>query len=259
MIFVKSTVMKIDLAQIDIKLGIKDQNIAKAIEIIEGSDAGIILFPELFTTGFGFDSLSQLSESVPGETTERISGICGDSMVGGTILEKDDDGIYNTFVLINEGGVMGKYQKIHLFEEEKKYFNSGEQLKVIKTKIGRVALATCYDVRFPDLFREFMRRKTEIVLVSAEFPDPREDHWKTLLRARAIENQYFVIATNRVGKDARHTYFGGSIIVDPWGDIVVSGGREESILKAEVDISKAAVVRSSFPVLDDALDDYEKL
>ncbi|MFQ5975227.1 MAG: nitrilase-related carbon-nitrogen hydrolase [Candidatus Hydrothermarchaeales archaeon] len=251
--------MKIDLAQIDIKLGIKDKNLARAIGIIQGSQADLILFPELFTTGFDFDNLSQLSERVPGETTERIAAICDGTLFGGTILEKDGNKIYNTFVLINEDGVMVKYRKIHPFREEKKHFNSGRELKVIETNFGRVALATCFDVRFPELFKEFMRRMADIVLVSAEFPDPREDHWKTLLRARAIENQCFVIATNRVGKDAKQTYFGGSIVIDPWGEIVVSGGREESILKAEVDITKVAEVRSSFPVLDDALDDYRKL
>lgn len=251
--------MNVDLAQIDIKLGMKDQNLAKAVDIIQGSDADLILFPELFTTGFEFDRLNQLSERVPGESTRSISDICGESVVGGTILEIDDNGIYNTFVLINKDGVLAKYRKIHLFKEEKRYFNAGDQLKVAETSFGRVALATCYDIRFPELFREFIRHIPEIVLVSAEFPDPREDHWRTLLRARAIENQCFVIATNRVGEDARHSYFGGSMVIDPWGNIVVSGGREESILKAEIDITKATAVRSSFPVLEDVLDDYKNL
>lgn len=251
--------MNVDLAQIDIKLGMKDQNLAKAVDIIQGSDADLILFPELFTTGFEFDRLNQLSERVPGESTRSISDICGESVVGGTILEIDDNGIYNTFVLINKDGVLAKYRKIHLFKDEKRYFNAGDQLKVAETSFGRVALATCYDIRFPELFREFIRQMPEIVLVSAEFPDPREDHWRTLLRARAIENQCFVIATNRVGEDVRHSYFGGSMVIDPWGDVVVSGGREESILKAEIDITKATAVRGSFPVLGDVLDDYKNL
>ncbi len=251
--------MKVDLAQIDIEQGIKDKNLSKAVSIIQDSNADIILFPELFTTGFDFDNINQLSENVPGETTDRVTEVCDDSLVGGTILEKDESGIYNTFVIINKEGVVAKYRKIHLFGEEKKYFKAGVKIKTIESEFGKVALATCYDIRFPELFRESVRQNAEIVLVSAEFPDPREDHWRTLLKARAIENQCFVIATNRVGEDSRQSYFGGSMIVDPWGETIVSGGREESILKAEIDITRTSAVRSSFPVLDDVLDDYNNL
>ena len=251
--------MKVDLAQIDIEQGIKDKNLVKAVSIIQDSSADLILFPELFTTGFEFENINQLSENIPGETTKRIVDVCEDSIVGGTILEKDDEKIYNTFVIINKEGVVAKYRKIHLFGEEKKHFKAGVKIKTIDFGFGKATLATCYDIRFPELFRESVRQKAEIVLVSAEFPDPREDHWRTLLRARAIENQCFIIATNRIGEDSRQSYFGGSMIVDPWGETIISGGREESILKADIDIRRAAAVRSSFPVLDDVLDDYNNL
>lgn len=251
--------MNIDLAQIDIVLGDRDQNIEKAIGIIESSNADLILFPELFTTGFDFGHLKKLSDVLPGETTESISAVCGGSIVGGTILEKADNNLYNTFVLISKDGVLAKYRKIHLFGDEKKYFTTGNKIKIVETPIGKTALATCYDIRFPELFREFVRQMPEMVLISAEFPDPREDHWKTLLRARAIENQCFVIATNRVGKDAKQSYFGASMVVDPWGKIIASAGREESILNVEIDLTRTEVVRSSFPVLEDVLDDYKKL
>lgn len=251
--------MKIELAQIDITLGDKERNLNRAIKLIQSSNAELILFPELFTTGFDFANFKKLSENVPGETTDAISDVCGGVFVGGTIIERDENKIYNTFVLVGKDGILAKYRKIHLFEGEKNYFSQGDEIRVVDTKLGKLALAICYDIRFPELFREFMKQNAEVVIVSAEFPDPREEHWRALLRARAIENQYFVIATNRVGRDPKHTYFGGSVAIAPWGDVIVSGGNEESILKAEIDISDVVKIRREFPVLGDALESYKRL
>lgn len=136
--------------------------------------------------------------------------------------------------------------------EEKDYFSAGEESRVIDTVFGKVGLATCYDIRFPELFRELTKNGAEIILVTAEFPAPRDNHWKVLLQARAIENQVFVIAVNRVGRDKRQEYFGKSMVIDPWGEILLEGGNSEEILSCEVDISLVSKIRNEFPVLSDS-------
>jgi predicted amidohydrolase len=243
--------MNITVAQMDIKLGDKEKNLRKVLDIIRDCNSDLILFPELFTTGFDFVRLNELAEEIPSTTTETLTQECGDAIVGGSILEKKDGKFFNTFVLVDRGGVVGAYRKIHLFEEEKDYLSAGNNVEVVKTKFGYIALATCYDIRFPELFREFMERKADVVLVSAEFPHPREEHWDILLKARAIENQFFVVATNRVGRDTKHEYFGRSMIVDPWGRVLVQGDDEERILSTEIELSEVSKIRDSFPVLRD--------
>jgi predicted amidohydrolase len=243
--------MRVTIAQTDITLGEKSKNLEKALKIVEESDPGLVLFPELFTTGFDFDALKELSEELPGETTDALRGVCGDSIVGGSIIEKDNN-IYNTFFLLDREGPLAKYRKIHLFKEEKDYFSAGEDSTVIDTGFGRVGLAICYDIRFPEQFRRLTKKGAEIILVTAEFPSPRDNHWKVLLQARAIENQVFVIAVNRVGRDKRQEYFGKSMVIDPWGEIMLEGGSSEEIFSCEVDISLVSKIRNEFPVLSDS-------
>jgi predicted amidohydrolase len=243
--------MRVTIAQTDIAFGAKEKNLDKALEIVKVAGSDLVMFPELFTTGFDFDALKELSEEVPGETTEALRGVCGDSIVGGSIVEKEGD-IYNTFFLLDGDGILGKYRKIHLFREEKNYFAHGNEPAVIDTKCGKVGLATCYDIRFPELTRELTKKGAEIVLVTAEFPAPRDNHWRVLLQARAIENQVFVIAANRVGSDERQEYFGSSMVLDPWGKVLLDGGGTEEVLSCGIDIKAVSKIRKDFPMLGDS-------
>jgi predicted amidohydrolase len=243
--------MKITIAQTDIAFGKKSTNLDKALNVVKEASSDLVLFPELFTTGFDFENIRALSEKVPGGTTDALCEACGDSMVGGSILEDDND-IYNTFFIASKNGVLGKYRKMHLFKEEKDFFMPGKDTTTIDTKFGTVGLATCYDIRFPELFRKLVKEGSEIILVSAEFPKPRAEHWRVLLQARAIENQVFMIATNRVGHDKKREYFGKSMIIDPWGSILIEGGASSEIMSCEIDVSLISKVREDFPVLGDS-------
>ncbi len=236
----------------DIALGDKEANLKKAQDIIKSCNAELILFSELFTTGFDYENLSKLAEKIPGETTKRLLDACGNSLVGGSILEKRGEKLYNTFVLLGGRKILAQYSKMHPFAQEKKHFAAGKEPVVASTKLGKIALAICYDLRFPELFRHYMHRGAEIVVLAAEFPKPRMEHWKTLLRARAIENQYFVLACNRVGRDAANEYFGGSLAVNPWGEILCEGSEAEEVLYAEVDLEEVREIRERFPVLENA-------
>lgn len=243
--------MLLEIAQINVELGEKKSNLGKAVDLIENSKADLILFPELFTTGLDFDNLAELAEPLDGETTKILSDVCRDKIVAGSIIEDNNKWLYNTFVLVDDTGIIGKYRKIHLFNEEKHYLSSGEDITVVGTEFGRIALAICYDLRFPELFRKFMEHKADIVLICANFPKPRMKHWETLIKARAIENQFFVIACNRVGRDTINEYTGRSMAVDPWGEILTLGDNREEILKCVIDRTRVSEVRGGFPVLED--------
>ena len=243
--------MRVTIAQTDIAFEAKEKNLDKALRIVEEAGSDLILFPELFTTGFDFDNIKELSEEVPGETTDALCKTCDDSMVGGSIAQKDD-GTYNTFFLLDRDGILATYRKIHLFREEKNYFSPGGESVVIDTKFAKVGLATCYDIRFPELFRELTKNGAEVVLVTAEFPSPRDNHWRILLQARAIENQVFVIAANRVGRDKRQEYFGNSMVIDPWGEVLIECNEGAEISSCDIDVSMVSKIRKDFPVLGDS-------
>lgn len=243
--------MQVDIAQMDVELGEKRMNTHKALDIIAESTADLILFPELFTTGLAFDHLSELAEGLDGETVSALSDACENRMVAGSIIETDGKWLYNTFLLIDDTGIIGKYRKIHLFPDEKHYFAPGDKTEVVHTKFGKIGLATCYDVRFPELFRRMMEDEADFVLLCANFPKVRRMHWEVLVKARAIENQFYVIACNRVGRDLKQEYHGRSMAVDPLGNVLAVGEDREEVLKCTVDRKNVKEARSGFPVLKD--------
>jgi predicted amidohydrolase len=129
---------------------------------------------------------------------------------------------------------------------------------MIGTAWGMVGLAICYDLRFPELFRAYALAGTHTVIIPAEWPNPRMAHWQTLLRARAIENQMFIIACNRVGQSGNTTFFGRSCIIDPWGETIVEAGEQAILLTADIDIDVVDTVRKKIPVFADRRPDlYE--
>jgi predicted amidohydrolase len=243
--------MEILLAQMDIKLGDKERNLGSAIDVINSYQADLYLFPELFTTGFDYPHLERLAEPLEGDTVRKLQVECGGSFIGGTILERDGKKFYNTFVLISADGLVGRYRKIHPFREEKEHFGRGKEVVVVETEIGKIGMSTCYDIRFPELYRELMKAGAQLALISAEFPVPRQHHWDTLVRARAIENQFFVAAVNRVGRDDTGEYFGSSQMVDPYGSVLAKSGSAEEFLSVAVDLSQVERARRDFPAVND--------
>ncbi|HEX55482.1 MAG: carbon-nitrogen family hydrolase [Candidatus Altiarchaeales archaeon] len=244
--------MLVEIAQIDIRNGDKEKNLERICNIIKNSKSDLILFPELFTTGFVGEKIYEFAENLnDSKTVERLSEIANGKIIAGSIVEEDNYHIYNTFILVDDTGIIGKYRKIHLFQEEKDYFCPGSEISVINTEFGRIALAICYDIRFPELFREFMKNNAELVLVCANFPSIRREHWNVLIRARAIENQFFVVACNRVGEDMRNKYPGCSIAVDPWGSVLTVADANEELLICPINRNRIAEVRKGLPVLED--------
>jgi predicted amidohydrolase len=165
--------------------------------------------------------------------------------------------IYNTAYLIDRGELIGSYRKLHLFSTmgEDRFLSAGNASLVAETSIGRLGIAICYDLRFPELFRKLALEGAEIICLPAEWPKPRQQHWLTLLRARAIENQLFVVAANCCGIQGKLDFFGLSQIVSPLGNILAIAEAEDAELVAACDFSEMETCRNQIRTLTDRRDD----
>ena len=195
----------------------------------------LLVLPELWATGFDYDHAEELARQTPQllEELTRLSGqysvyLAGSLMEG---LEQGRDGknVFNTLFISGPGGVAGKYQKRHLFSywQEDRFFLPGEVFPLVKTPWCLIGGLVCYDLRFPEVARQHTFWGARMLVVSAQWPTVRLDHWKTLLQARAIENQVFVTACNSCGKTGGHDLGGNSMVVAPDGIILLEGGRDE--------------------------------
>jgi omega-amidase len=169
--------------------------------------------------------------------------------------------VYNTAVLYDdEGQPRLSYSKTHLIGlmAEDRFLARGDSAGTAQMPWGVTAQAICYDLRFPELFRRYGLAGARLVLLPAEWPDRRIEHWRTLLKARAIENQCFVVACNRVGSDRDNTFGGCSAAIDPWGKVLVEGGEQPGLFTASLDFAEVDEVRRFLPVFRDRRPDvYE--
>jgi predicted amidohydrolase len=218
--------------------------------------ADLVVLPELWPQGgFSYDHWERDAQSLDGDVVQALRRAAHDlgAMVHmGSFVERDEAGrLFNTSVLLSaEGTVLTTYRKLHLFG-----FGEGEP-KLLTPGDGPVvhdgfALATCYDLRFPEMFRVLLDAGSEVVLMPAAWPAKRVTHWRLLAQARAVENQTYVVAANTAGTHATVEMGGHSMVVDPWGNVVAEAGTGEEVLVADVDRELVAKTRSSFPVLAD--------
>ncbi len=252
-------VLKISLAQMDVHLGEPEENLQQATAYAaEAAQQGsqLLLLPELWGSGYALERAAELSAPL-GEGLFAQSALLARRYhlaIGGSLLERTPQGIYNTFALYDaEGTLLTAYRKIHRFGlmEEDRYLQAGEAPKIAKTPWGQAGLAVCYDLRFPELFRTYALEDVTLMLLVAEWPLARLTHWRTLLRARAIENQCFVAAVNRVGESKGETFGGHSVVLTPWGESLVEGDTTSTLLTAELDLREVASARQRLPALQD--------
>ncbi len=249
--------MKIGLIQYSPEWENPEDNLINIHELIKNSasDEEILIFPEMTLTGFTM-SAKKFSEEIDGIATVsfiRLSQKLKKHIFAG-IIEKDNNKIYNSLYHFDKNGLItARYRKIHPYSpaKENKYFDASKEPVV--TYIGkiRIGLSICYDLRFPELYRFYAKEKADILINIANWPVQRIHHWKLLLRARAIENQCFMIGVNRVGNDPFHKYNGYSSIYDPMGNEIISVSDEEKFISAEIDIESVKATRDKFPFLDD--------
>lgn len=251
--------LNISLAQMDVKVGDPEVNFERAANWVEEAAARgsqLVLFPELWSSGYALEDWESLSSELDTGIFARISQLARQHKVAvaGSLLEKRNGKAYNTFALYGPGGErQASYSKVHLFRlmEEDRWLAAGDRLALVEAGWGLTGLAICYDLRFPEMFRRYALDGARLILLPAEWPARRIAHWQTLLRARAIENQVFVAAVNRVGESRGENFGGLSAVLDPWGDPVVEGGNREALLTAEIDLEQVDEVRRRIPVFED--------
>jgi predicted amidohydrolase len=252
--------MKFASIQMAVVEGDKTATIDKAIENIQRcQDSDLIILPEIWNIGFmSFDRYTAEAESRKDQTLTRLREAAqqiGSYLHTGSFVEEKGGKYYNSSYLISpDGTILANYLKIHLFgynSRETQLLTPGDSIVVVDTSLGKIGLATCYDLRFPELFRRMVDQGAEIFLVCSAWPYPRLEHWMMLNRVRALENQCFLMSSNSVGLNQGIQFVGHSMIIDPWGTIQASAGDNEIIIKSEVNLDDLKAARQQFPALAD--------
>ncbi|MFD1932119.1 nitrilase-related carbon-nitrogen hydrolase [Nonomuraea mangrovi] len=238
-----------------------DERRARAAALVRGrAGDDLVVLPELWTTGaWAYDDWQAGAEPVDGPTARAMSAAARSAAVwlhAGTVVERGDDGsLYNTALLFDRSGALRRtYRKIHRYgfdTGEAVWMAAGREVVTIGTELGRLGFATCYDLRFPELFRALVDAGTEILVVPAAWPARRREQWRILVRARAVEEQAVVLACCASGSHGGMEQAGGSMAVDPWGTVLAEAGAGEEVLTAEIDMDVVAAIRAELPVLQD--------
>jgi predicted amidohydrolase len=248
--------MKIALVQYSPAWEDKEANKNKIQSLIKDiAGVELLVFPEMSLTGFTMKS-KEMSETIQGDSFRYFSSIAKEknTNIFAGIIERRKNRIYNTLIHIKpDGNLVKLYRKIHPFSYsgENKNYNAGTKPAYTKIKNWKIGLTICYDLRFPELFRKYGKKRTHFIVNIANWPDTRIEHWRALLKARAIENQCYVAGVNRVGKDPKLNYVGFSSVFDPMGKEIVAAENEEKVIVAELDKNFVNEVREKFPFLDD--------
>lgn len=265
--------LTLSIAQMNVATSQPEANLLKGESFIaeasrRGSD--VICFPEMWTTGFNWANNERMAHEHE-KVIDRVASLAKnyDIWINGSMLALNENGkVSNTSILFSpKGERTATYRKTHLFSlfHEEQHMAAGNSLCVADTPWGLTGLSICYDIRFPELFRTYALKGARIVFSPMAFPYPRLDHWKTLVRARAIENQMFMVGINQVGEEnlgplSVVTYFGDSVIIDPWGKTVVEASEtEEMLITATIDLDLADKIRSEMKVLRDRRPDLYEL
>ncbi|PLT34984.1 carbon-nitrogen family hydrolase [Bacillus sp. V5-8f] len=251
---------KIACIQLDITFGEPDANYRSVeAKLSEAANTGadVIVLPELWTTGYDLTRLDEIADHEAKRTIRFLKESAKKykvHLIGGSVAKKTQGGVYNTLLIVNNKGELVKeYDKLHLFKlmDEHHFLQPGQKDGLFHLEDILLAGFICYDIRFPEWIRTHTSKGAQAIFVVAEWPKPRLAHWRSLLIARAIENQCFVIGVNRAGSDPANEFAGHSLIIDPWGEVIGEAGEKEEILAADIDFNKTSEVRNMIPVFQD--------
>lgn len=224
----------------------------------------IIVFPEVWSNGWVCSDFVNSSEYIDdSETIAFLRNVALDFralVVGGSFIQKVDVGFKNTCPIISSNGkLVTTYDKMHLFShkgsEENKYIQAGSKLKIVNYRGVKIGLSICYDIRFPELYRRYSSLGVDILINMAAWSSTKPEHWNVMHRARAIENQSFMIVANQTGKIKNNDYnLGYSMVINPWGDVISTLESEEGCLYTEINTDEVSKLRQDFPLLYDRRD-----
>lgn len=251
--------MHATLIQLDIAWENREENFHRVTAMLDASPpprGSLVVLPEMFATGFS-QLLDRIVEPPNGQTMSFLVELArsrGVHVLGGLVEQADTGrGLNRAVVITPDGNTIARYSKIHPFTlgGEAACIDAGSE--VLVTRISDVSLSpfVCYDLRFPEVFRVAARRGAELFAVIANWPAAREAHWVTLLTARAIENQAYVLGVNRCGSDPKFTYSGRSLIIDPRGNIIADAANGQGVITAALDMEALRAWRRDFPAIRD--------
>ena len=263
--------MTVSAIQITSDDGAKAATVEKMLDFLDvagrrGSE--LVVLPEVWT-GLGFsteEAYVELAEPIPGPTTDLLADKAKQHgmYIVGSMYEQDGNQYYNSSPLIGpDGAIVGKYWKTHLFDapdrldikggiRESDHVEAGTELPVFDTDPARVGVSVCSDLRFPEVYRELALKGAEVIVCASAFLSPRFDHWEFFLRARATENQCWVVASGQYGMEPRSgiAFVGRSMIIDPWGTVVATASDDEGVITTEIDLNFADEVKRRYPLMD---------
>ena len=220
----------------------------------QGAQAALL--PELWTTGYALDRFAEIAADCAEITLDFLQSEARRldmAIIGGSFPTQGPDGIYSTCYMIGpDGSTLASYSKEHLFPllNEPAYLRPGAPGVVTDTSLGKWGTLICFDIRFPESARQLAYHGARVLWVPAEWPQVRLEHWRTLLRARAIENQLFVVAANRCGEGDNTVWGGHSTVIDPWGNVIAEAGDEEAVLVVDLEMGLVDEVRARIPCFE---------
>jgi omega-amidase len=243
--------------QFNVRQGDVDANrdyVRAALRRAAGTGVQLAVLPEMWSSGFSYRNLNELARCTAG-IVEELLALSRELklVIVGSMPEPHGEKVYNTVYVADNGRLAGTYRKLHLFSllGEDKAFDSGDSWLLAETSIGKVGVIICYDLRFPELSRRLALEGAAVICVPAQWPKPRQEHWRTLLRARAIENQLYVVACNACGPIGKLDFFGMSMIIDPKGEVLAEAGEAECMISAPLDMQLMADWRAQIPCFSD--------
>lgn len=258
--------LRVGIMQINVETGNREANQNKVAAFLDkyytkSEYTTAIILPEIWDVGYALSNKESVGDTDGLAAASFLGKLAREHniwFVGGSVLAKSSRGYFNRALVINPSGELtASYDKVHLISimDEDKHFQRGN--KDCRFSIDGVlcGCVICYDIRFCEWVRGYALNGTEVLFVSAEWPEPRIEHWRALLIARAIENQMYVVACNMTGATEKYNFVGKSIIVDPWGKIIYEAGKEEELALSLIDTEEVEKARSFLPVFKERVPD----
>ncbi len=240
--------MKVYSLQINLEPGNVESNVEKVFSYIKDIDKNsLVLLPEMFSCGFDNDNLEKHVKKTP-EIYNLLKEFSKEKncVISGTLPEKSKGNIYNKAFVIDNGDIIHKQAKVKLFKPtgEDRYFKAGKNIDVVESSSGNLGIMICFELRFPNISYTLRKKGVEIILVPAQWGKPRKEHFEVLSKARAIENQSFLVSSNTVGKIGDLDYAGSSGIYSPWGETLAFLDNEEGLIEADINLNEIYRVRN---------------